>query len=239
MDTGIIVDLETTGIDAEKDKIIEIGIIEFMVSGEHSCPVISNMYGALEDPKEQLSKDVKKITGLDDYMLKGQSIDWDLVRSYMERSAIVIAHNMDFDRGFLQRRKELEGLDPHWACSMKHIDWAAHGFKTRALNYLAADHGFVNSFAHRALFDCATTFRLVEPYFQELLAKSYMKEFRVFATAAPFEAKDKLKSRSYRWDAAKRVWYKSVMEDTIEDERNFLASEIYSGQDLHEEVIIS
>lgn len=239
MDKGLIIDLETTGIDAENDKIIEIGIVEFVVSDEHSCPAITNMYGEVEDPKIPLSDEIKSITGLDDYMLQGRSIDWKRVRELIDSSAIVIAHNVDFDRGFLLKRPELAGIDPHWACSMKHIDWGKHGFKTRALNYLAADHGFVNAFAHRALFDCATTFRLITPYFGELVSKSYMKEFRVFATAAPFEAKDKLKSRSYRWDAAKRVWYKSVMEDTIEDERAFLASEVYRGADLHEEVIVT
>ena len=238
MDTGIIVDLETTGIDPESDKIIEIGIIEFAVSGDCDKPAITNMYGAVEDPGEPLTDDIKRITGLDDYMLKGQSIDWGLVREIFERSSIVIAHNMEFDRSFLLRRQELLGLNPHWACSMKHIDWAKHGFKTRALNYLAADHGFVNSFAHRALFDCATTFRLLEPYFEELVSKSYMKEYKVFATSAPFESKDKLKARSYRWDAAKRVWFKNVMEDSIEGERDFLSNEVYSGAARHEEVIV-
>ena len=31
MDFGMIVDLETTGVDSEKDKIIEIGLLEFAV----------------------------------------------------------------------------------------------------------------------------------------------------------------------------------------------------------------
>ena len=238
MDRGIIIDLETTGIDCENDKIIEIGIIEFLVRDDGSAPSISNMYGALEDPGENLSEQVSKITGLEDYMLKGEKIDWVLVRSYLERSSIVIAHNADFDRSFLEKRSELKGLEPHWACSMKHIDWNAHGFKTRALNYLAADHGFVNSFAHRALFDCATTFRLIAPYFQELVSKSYMKEFRFYATAAPFASKDKLKERSYRWDTERRVWYKSVLEDSLDSERQFLSTQVYPGEDLHEEMLV-
>ena len=32
MDKGLIVDLETTGLDAKVDKIIEIGIVEFGIS---------------------------------------------------------------------------------------------------------------------------------------------------------------------------------------------------------------
>ena len=48
MDIGIIVDLETTGIDCEKDEIIEIGIIEFALGTgqEPTSPTCT----ALEDP---------------------------------------------------------------------------------------------------------------------------------------------------------------------------------------------
>lgn len=239
MDTGVVIDLETTGIDSENHKIIEIGVIQFMVTEDGSAPAITNMYGGLEDPGEPLSDEIKKITGLEDQLLKGQAIDWPLIRSFLQQSSIVIAHNADFDRSFLQKRSELAGIDCHWACSMKHIDWHAHGYKTRALNYLAADHGFINPFAHRALFDCAATFRLIGPYFQELVERSYMKEYRVFATAAPFESKDKLKSRAYRWDNQKRVWFKNVMEDGIAGERQFLAEQVYPEADLHQELLIT
>ena len=44
---------------------------------------------------------------------------------------------------------------------------------------------FRKSFAHRALFDCATTFRLITPYMQELIQNSFQKEFRIPATGAP------------------------------------------------------
>ncbi len=237
MDIGLIVDLETTGVDSEKDEIIEIGIIEFMIESGKS-PIITNMYSALEDPGFPLSSEIKSITGLDDSLLKNQKINWDYVREFFTRSSVAIAHNMDFDRSFLVQRTELVDLGIHWACSMKHIDWEGHGFKTRALNYLAADHGFVNSFAHRALFDCATTFRLISPYMQELISRSFMKEYRLIAQGAPFAAKDNLKGRRYRWDAGNRVWTKDVLEDALESEREFLRKEVYPGEDTHEELII-
>lgn len=234
MDIGLIVDIETTGIDSEKDEIIEIGILEFMLEAGKK-PAITNMYSALEDPGFPLSSEIKKITGLDDALLKGQKIDWNFVRKLFSRSSIAIAHNMPFDRGFLVKREELSDLGTHWACSMKHIDWLGHGFKTRALNYLAADHGFVNAFAHRALFDCATTFRLISPYIQELVSRSFLKEYLILAHQAPFATKDKLKENQYRWDARGRVWTKEVFEDSLEQERAFLKSHIYSGEDTHEE----
>ncbi len=236
VDYGLILDLETTGINPDEDAIIEIGVIEFVVRDGKAEPDLLNMYGALEDPGRPLTEEIKKLTGLDDSLLKGQAIAWEYIRSLLDRASLVIAHNASFDRSFIERRPELQGMTLHWACSMKHIDWREKGFKTRALNYLAADHGFVNAFAHRALFDCATTFRLITPYFQELVQRSYLKEFRVLAVQAPFEAKDKLKQKDYRWDPEKRVWFKDVLEDKLNPERDFLRTEIYPAQlDRHQE----
>ncbi len=236
MDFGLVLDVETTGINPDEDRVIELGLLEFGLLEGAEEPQILNLYGALEDPERPLSPEIQKLTGLNDDVLRGQRISWDYVRGLMERAAIVVAHNAEFDRSFIERRPELAGVKAHWACSMKHIDWEAKGFRTRALNYLAADHGFVNPFAHRALFDCATTFRLMSPYFQELVQRSYLREVRVLASHAAFEMKDKLRNNRYRWDAQKKVWFKDVLEDALPLERDFLQKEVYSGlNDLHEE----
>lgn len=238
MDYGIIVDLETTGLTAGQDRIIEIGLLEFLVDGEGK-PIVTRSYGALQDPGVPLVPEVAKITGLSDAHLAGQAIDWDIVRGFFKRAEIVIAHNATFDRGFIDACVELADLKElklHWACSMRHVDWRGHGFGTQSLNYLAADHGFVNPFAHRALFDCATTFRLVAPYLSELIARSYEREYAVKAYASPFESKDVLRGRGYRWDPEERVWGKVVPETKLDEERAFLASEVYKGKPAHREM---
>lgn len=236
MEFGLVLDVETTGIDANEDSIIEVGLLEFGLPEGEDQPHILNLYGALEDPGRPLSPEIQKITGLKDEILQGHHIAWDYVRGLMERASVIVAHNAAFDRSFMEKRPELQGLSCHWACSMKHIDWEAKGFRTRALNYLAADHGFLNPFAHRALFDCATTFRLVAPHLQELVQRSYLKEVRVLATSAPFETKDKLRENRYRWDNQKRLWFKDILEDGLDAERAFLQKEIYpAGRDSHDE----
>lgn len=235
MDFGLIVDVETTGLDPATDKIIELGFVEFMVESG-GTPAIINSYGAVEDPGCEISTEITKITGITNQHVKGRKIDWRLFREALSRAGVVIAHNLNFDKGFLLARPELADVDVHWACSMRHIDWEAKGFRTKALNYLAADHGFVNPFAHRAIFDCAATFRLIEPYLEELIERSYQKEYLVLATGAPFASKDLLKGRGYRWDPEKRVWKKIFFEDNLEAERAFLAENVYGGNALHEEV---
>lgn len=237
MDYGLIVDVETTGLDAKKDRIIEIGICEFGWEDSEE-PVIQGLYGGLEDPGSPMPEEIVKLTGITDRAVKGQSIRWDYVRAALERASIVIAHNAEFDRSFLNMRPELHGLNKHWACSVKHIDWHGQGFGSRKLNYLAADHGFVNPFAHRALFDCATTFRLVAPHLKELVANSFDPEIRFIAWNSPFESKDTLKARGYRWDAEQRVWHRTVMSKQAVEERQYLSAEVYKGAAKHVEETI-
>ncbi len=226
MEQAIIIDIETTGLDPQRDKIIEIGMIRFAWSGGE-MPTILQTYSALEDPGFPISEEIRRLTGLNNEVLLGQSINWGLVRELLEESSLIIAHNAEFDLGFLLRKPELRGLDLHYACSLRHVDWNSKGFKSLALNYLAADHGFVNPFAHRALFDCATTFKLVAPHLAELLSRSFEKEFLVYAWQAPFAKKDELRLRGYRWNGEKRVWVKKIFESGKEQELSFLDEQVY------------
>jgi DNA polymerase III subunit epsilon len=237
MDKGVIIDVETTGINPETDRIIEVGVLQFMLN-EGEEPIITTMYSGLEDPGFPLTQEIKTITGITDAALKGQVINWPYVAELIRDSEIAIAHNASFDRGFLMKRAELAPLDIHWACSLRHIAWDKKRIQTRALNYLAAEHGFVNPFAHRALFDCATTFRIISPYLEELIFRSYKREIEILALHAPFEQKDKLKQRQYRWNDKARVWCKVVLESELDEERTFLATEVYAGQPMHREVAV-
>lgn len=236
MDRALIVDVETTGLNAERDKIIEIGLIEFKL-GSSGHPTISSMYAGTEDPKTPLEADIARITGLTDDVLADQSIDWDLVVQIWRRADVIIAHNAEFDRKFLMARSELSSMSKHWACSLRHIDWREKHFTSQKLQHLAADHGFVNPFAHRALFDCATTFRLVTPHLSEMITSSYEPEYEVMAVGSPFESKDTLKSNGYRWNQETRVWQKRVGARRIQLEREFLASEVYRGSSRHVEEV--
>ncbi|HKU51096.1 MAG TPA: 3'-5' exonuclease [Nitrospira sp.] len=238
---GVVWDVETTGLENAVDKIIEIGALEFEWIEEVTDdsrlvypPRIISMYGGLRDPGAPLTDEIKRITGISDKDLAGKSFDQERLQALVQGADLHVAHNMEFDRGFIQKEEFFTAgamVDtfgpPNWACSIRHIDWGEKGFKSAALNYLAADHGFVNPFPHRALFDCATTFRLMQPHFIELLTNYVQKMFRVYAWRSPFETKDKLREKRYQWDAPQKVWKKDVLESKLEGEREFLAKEIY------------
>lgn len=235
METGVIVDLETTGLNSESDKIIEIGLVKFTIESS-AAPAIVESYGALEDPGIPLTPEIQKITGLSDKVLAGRQIDWQRVITMLEDAVVVVAHNVAFDRAFLLKRPEIAALPLHFACSSKHIDWKGKGFGSGKLSYLAADHGFLNPFPHRALFDCATTFKLIAPHLDEMIKRSFEREYLISAWDSPFDTKDALKSRGYRWDAQKRVWQKTLTESILIEERIFLQKEVYRSGDMrHEE----
>jgi DNA polymerase-3 subunit epsilon len=69
------------------------------------------------------------------------------------------------------------------------------------------------------------------PALAVLLEKARKKTMRVWAEHSPFDLKDILKRRGYRWsdrtDGRPKSWYIDIGEDVLDDEIAFLRSEIY------------
>ena len=64
-----------------------------------------------------------------------------------------------------------------------------------------------------------------------LLAAGQAMQYRLQATAAPFEAKDVLKARGYRWDGTQRVWATVLRsEAALQAELAWLADAVYGGR---------
>ena len=67
--------------------------------------------------------------------------------------------------------------------------------------------------------------------FAELLAASRRSRVRLFAENSPFEMKDHLKARGYRWsdgsDGRLKSWWIEVADDALEDELRYLRTEVY------------
>ena len=71
--------------------------------------------------------------------------------------------------------------------------------------------------------------------FAELYQASQQARVRVFAENSPFDMKDHLKSRGYRWsdgsDGRPKSWWIEVDEDTLDKEFHHLRTEIYRWPD--------
>ena len=57
-----------------------------------------------------------------------------------------------------------------------------------------------------------------------------MRDFRVYALRAPFDSKDMLKARSYRWDGERRCWHRTLAGELMADEIAWLKAHVYGGR---------
>jgi DNA polymerase-3 subunit epsilon len=179
------------------------------------------------------------LTGISSADVAGRTIDPEAV-SRFAGSDLIVAHNAEFDRRFMERFcPDLAG-NP-WACSMTEIAWRDHGHETSKLAFLAAGSGFYYE-RHRAVHDCHATIELLrrplgelgESALKILLASARRKTVRCWAENAPFEKKDELKSRGYRWNADTSVqprgWWIDVGESDLSAELVYLKSVIYQSE---------
>lgn len=103
-----VVDVETTGLDPKTDRVIEVGIVHMRAG------VIEESWGRLIDPECEIPPEVVKLTGIEPEDCAGQPRFADLageIRSRLE-GRIVVAYNLEFDKGFI--RAELERAGTTW-----------------------------------------------------------------------------------------------------------------------------
>jgi DNA polymerase-3 subunit epsilon len=170
-------------------------------------------------------------------MVSGHRIDPDAVSVFASDAMIVIAHNANFDRKVAERYWPLFDRKP-WACSATEIEWRKHGFDGYRLGYLLAGAGVFHQ-AHRAIDDCPSLIEILSTdvpklnrsVFVVLLDRARRKTIRVWAEQSPFDLKDTLKKRGYRWsdggDGRPRSWYIEVVEASQTAEIEFLRKTIY------------
>lgn len=234
---GLYVDVETTGLDPAKDEIIEMAMIPFTYSLEGKIFEVGESYEAFNEPSKSLPEKITRLTGITDEMVAGKSIDVPEVEAVARGAALIIAHNAAFDRKFLERLSEVFITKP-WACSMTQVDWVDEGHEGTKLGYLAMGAGFFFD-GHRAAHDCRAAIELLsralpktgELALARLLENARKPSWRIWAENSPFDLKDILKSRGYRWNAegnsSPKSWYIDVDDDQKESELSFLKIEIY------------
>lgn len=235
-----IVDLETMGMDAKCNEILEIGVLTFAFTNGDGIVGVLETYNALNDPGKPIPAEITKITGITDDDVKGKSIDWGHVEKLVQQSHLIICHNSKFDRNFLEQQTpehigRLIESKP-FACTIKDIDWIGRGYESSKLEYLNFKLGYFYS-GHRAIIDCWATINLLlqeQGAFEELKANVRCKETLLCATNAPFDKKDSLKDRRYRWsDGTGRLpkcWWTIVRNEDLAAEQVWLDEEIYGRE---------
>jgi DNA polymerase-3 subunit epsilon len=230
----IVLDTETTGLDSKSESIIELAMLSVLVDTATGLPVGPvTIYESFEDPGKPIPPQITEITGIDDSMVKGQRIDDAAVNALVQAADLVVAHNAGFDRPFVEARLPVFA-SKSWNCSFMGIDWKKEGSGSAKLEFLASERGWFYD-AHRAQVDCHALLQVLASPLADgqtgllrLLSGLGQTRYKLRATGAPFESKDKLKARGYRWDGEGRVWWCSLgSDDLLDAECDWLREEVY------------
>ena len=232
-----IIDTETTGMDSKADRIIEIGIVVFEYAAETGevGPVVGHL-SALEDPGRPIPPEAIAVHHITDEMVRGKRFDDTAVAQLLDGVSLVIAHNATFDRPFLEARFP-QFIRMPWACSIRDVGWRESGYASSALEFLGYRMGFFYD-GHRAEIDCCALLavlarplgeRTAAPAFKALLDHAREKTFKLFAMNSPFESKDVLKGRGYRWEPDGKVWALELDAKNLEAEMVYLKEKVYGG----------
>ena len=240
----LVLDTETTGLDQTRDKIIELALLQVDVDSTTGLPVGEvQVYDGLEDPGMPISKEIEAITGISSEMVRGQQLDEARVAALLAGADMVIAHNAGFDRPFCEARIPQFAQLP-WGCSFADIDWKKEGHGSAKLEYLAMEMGWFYD-AHRAEADCHALLAVLgetlpvssQSGLAKIIRASGVASYRLQATGAPFESKDLLKARAYRWNPEQKVWHTRLADEAgLAAELAWLKSAVYGNRQARVQV---
>ena len=106
-------DLETTGLSSRSDRIIEIGAV-VLKSGEEV-----DRFQTFVDPERPLERKIVELTGITDEMLVGAPKIEEVLPKFLDfiGDRVLVAHNSDFDTGFIRAECQRLGYDYHYTAT--------------------------------------------------------------------------------------------------------------------------
>lgn len=151
----VVFDLETTGLEKETDKIIEIGALKYRNNE------LVDEFSVLINPEIKLPSVITKITGLTDEDLKDKDTIDNVLPKFINfiEDLTLIAHNSEFDLGFIEENIKRLGLNMITNKNNDTVEIArkyipkAYNYKLETLKkYFHLEYG-----SHRSVDDCKTT----------------------------------------------------------------------------------
>ncbi|MEG0256042.1 PolC-type DNA polymerase III [Vagococcus sp.] len=154
--TYVVFDVETTGLSAVYDTIIELSAVKM-----HKGNVIDT-FEQFIDPGHPLSQTTINLTGITDEMVRGSKSEKEVLTLFHEfcGDTILVAHNASFDMGFLNTSYEKydmpEAHNP--VIDTLELSRLLHPeMKSHRLNTLAKKYNINLEQHHRAIYDSEAT----------------------------------------------------------------------------------
>ncbi|MCY8414433.1 PolC-type DNA polymerase III, partial [Bacillus spizizenii] len=156
-ETYVVFDVETTGLSAVYDTIIELAAVK-VKGGE-----IIDKFEAFANPHRPLSATIIELTGITDDMLRDAPDVVDVIRDFREwiGDDILVAHNASFDMGFLnvayKKLLEVEKAKNPVIDTLELGRFLYPEFKNHRLNTLCKKFDIELTQHHRAIYDTEAT----------------------------------------------------------------------------------
>lgn len=226
MNTLLIVDVESTGLDPRKDALIEVGAILFDI--KHRA--VTHQFSALLP--SVAPNGAEAVNGISDALLESNAVHrlvgWETycLQSFYDKADAVVSHKVSFDRPWLEPllRTDDKGqprnwpLKP-WICTLQDVRWARPGLKANpSLTRLALAHGVPVWAAHRALTDCTYLAQVLATR-QDLpgLLLDAQAPKALYSAAVPYEQRQLAKDAGFLWEGhdVPKTWTRWLREDEI------------------------
>ena len=161
-DAFVVFDIETTGFSAEKDRIIEIGAVR-LEAGQ-----ITDRFSTFINPERPIPFRITELTSIRDDMVMGAENIEGVLPQFLAfcKDAIMVAHNADFDMGFIRQNCLRLGLE----APSTYTDTVAMGryllpsLHNQKLNTLAKALKIDPGHHHRAVDDAEATAHIFEKF---------------------------------------------------------------------------
>lgn len=155
----VFVDLETTGANAQRDRITEVGVVEW--DGEQV-----QEWSTLVNPQTAIPPFITTLTGISDAMVADAPSFAELAANLHERlqGRVFVAHNARFDYGFLKNEFQRVGMAfrVRTVCTVKLSKKLFPAEYKHNLDAVAARNGLlVDGERHRALTDARLIYRFL------------------------------------------------------------------------------
>lgn len=170
-ETYVVFDVETTGLSAVYNKIIELAAVKI-----HNGEVIDK-FESFADPKEKLSALIIDLTGITDEMVEGQPEPGEVLKKFYEWCGddTLVAHNASFDIGFLNAGYQKIGYEKVKNPVIDTLEMARMlypHFKNYRLNTLCKKFNIELVSHHRAIYDAEATGQLMWKMIKDALEKN-------------------------------------------------------------------
>ncbi|MEM5534135.1 exonuclease domain-containing protein [Pseudoalteromonas arctica] len=154
-----VVDIETTGGLKGGNRITEIGIVKV----QHGKVI--DTWTSLVNPERHIPGFITSLTGISDSMVYNAPVFADIVKPLLDKLAgsIFVAHNVNFDYGFIKKECEMAGhfFKMPKMCTVVESRKAFKGLKSYSLGNLSSHFNLNLTSHHRALADATATAELL------------------------------------------------------------------------------